>query len=192
MRQLILIVIILNSFLPDLKAQKLDMESINKRLSLDRKALYVINGMAYSQSDSLKLDSALKSYPSEHLLSVTMLKSDTLRLIQCSPPKDIAILYFATQQTKKEIHKRLHMIRRKTHKSTPQYVDTMMRPKGYSLQLNGKKVGENEVWSIVKSLKADKIYAIHDMDHPAEKNFKIRKYKLQNIVVWTKIDQHSR
>ena len=97
-------ILILTILLWEIKAnaQDLNRKDLMTQLKADKKALIVINGLAFSPSDSLKIDSLLNKIDNKKISEITILKNDGKISHQRN---DVIIIQYATEDPPKKIIK---------------------------------------------------------------------------------------
>lgn len=99
MKILLKIIILTDLFLgTKLYAQDLDRKNLISQLNTDKESLFVINGILFSPSDSLKLDTELNKIDKNKISEITILKNE--RKI-CHQRQDVIIIQYATKLSKK-------------------------------------------------------------------------------------------
>ncbi|THD33078.1 hypothetical protein [uncultured Flavobacterium sp.] len=178
----ILITLTIHQFL---QAQSIDKASLDNSLSLKSDGIYVVNGVPYGQNDSIKLDSVLQSYPKEYIVDIIKLRHDG-GIVRCKN-NDVAIILFAYQQDKKEIMKKVKILKTKftdTYFGYSQHILT--NSKNPILYIDNQLVYPTEATNAIKKLKSDKIYYIDIKDEPQNTELYGQNAKNGLVRIWTK------
>jgi hypothetical protein len=93
------------------QAQKLDKATLDKSLSLKNDAVYVVNGIAYLQSDSLQLNAVLAAYAKMPISELKKLDDEAKLLIGAT--RDVVLIQFADRQSKKAMKRAAKASRKK-------------------------------------------------------------------------------
>lgn len=149
MRKLFAIIFV---FLSTTLIGQLNKKSIDNNFCIGKNTIYIVNGLPYEQSDSMKLDSALCSYPQEHIIEIRKLTTDNSTVFCLN--NEVAVIYFATQQSKKVIKTELKKIKKLIYKIKK---NKSAKP---ALIVNNTNINEKEFQLAIKSLKINNIYYI--------------------------------
>ncbi len=185
MKKTVILITIILTFYQVLQAQTLVKSIIDKKLELQEDAVYVVNGLPYEQKDSLKLNSVLKSFSLDHLVDLTKLKNDG-SIVRCTS-NDIAIVYFATQQAKKEINKKLKMVKDKfPDKYFGHSQHILTDSKNPVLIIDNKTVRHEEAKEVIEQIKTNNIYFIDFKSDPQPTELYGQNAKNGPVRIWTK------
>jgi hypothetical protein len=185
MKKIIILITIILTFYQVLQSQTLEKSIIDKKLELQGDAVYVVNGLPYEQKDSLKLNSVLKSFSLDHLVELTKLKNDG-GIVRCTS-KDIAIVYFATQQTNKEINNKLKIVKDKFPDKYFGYSQHILTDsKNPVLIIDNKTVHHTEAKEIIEKIKTNDIFFIDFKTEPQSSEFYGQNAKNGLVRIWTK------
>ena len=185
MKKTIILITIILTFYQVLQAQTLEKSIIDKKLELQEDAVYIVNGLSYEQKDSLKLNSVLKSFSLDHLVDLTKLKNDG-SIVRCTS-NDIAIVYFATQQAKKEINKRLKIVKNKfPDKYFGHSQHILTDSKNPVLIINNKTVHHAEAKELIEKIKTNDIFFIDFKAEPQPAELYGQNSKNGIVRIWTK------
>lgn len=188
MKRLTFITILLLLLIQVLNAQQLDKKTIDKKLDLKNDAVYILNGIPFDQKDSVKFDSILNTYPLEHLVELTKLRSDN-GMIRCAN-NNVAIVYFATQQTKKEISKILKELKLKfPDKYWGFSQDILSDSKNPVLIVDNKVVHHTEAKEKIENLNKNEIYFIEYKAEPQDSEYYGQNAKNGLVRIWIKKGQ---
>lgn len=185
MKKKIILITIILTFYQVLQSQTLEKSIIDKKLELQGDAVYVVNGLSYEQKDSLKLNSVLKSFSLDHLVELTKLKNDG-GIVRCTS-KDIAIVYFATQQTDKEINNKLKIVKDKfPDKYFGHSQHILNDSKNPVLIIDNKTVHHTEAKELIEKIKTNDIFFIDFKTEPQPAEFYGQNAKNGLVRIWTK------
>ncbi len=166
------------------KAQDINRQKLIENLKADKESLFVINGIPYSFSDSLKLDQELKKIENNKISEIAILKNDGKISHQRN---DVIIIQFATELSQKAIKEKLREI-------MPKFKDKYY---GYSqhiysdakdpvLFLNGTKIQHTETQEKIKNLNRNEIAYIHFSQTPQSEEYHGQNAKNGIVIIWTK------
>ena len=164
-------------------AQDLNREDLISQLKADKESLFVINGIPFSYSDSLKLDKELTKIDKNKISEIAILKNDGKISHQ---RKDVIIIQSATKLPKKTIKTKLKEIKPKFKDkyngfSQHIYIDA----KDPVLYLNGNKIHHTETKKLVNKLKLNDIGYIYFSQTPQSEECHGQNAKNGMVVIWT-------
>ncbi len=149
------------SFSQNLTKKQLDNGFANAETIGGKKKekLYVLNGVPFDNSDSVKLDSALAEFDLKYLVSLEILKCPNPNFSHCY--KDVILIQFATQQkskTRRKIwHRAKRFIKENDPRSSPLFGNEV---KPFSLSINNGFVSTSQIRAVLKSIKVKDIYYV--------------------------------
>lgn len=149
--------------------------------------VYLINGVVFNTNDSLKIDSALLSYPIRHFMGVDFLTSRATDWAFGNNP--VIIVRFAHQQARKakqRIWKKVKPAFRDKYVSFSQHIAA--NAKDPVLYIDNKSIHPTEAGEKLKALSAKRIYYIEYNDQPQPQTIYGQNAKNGLVRIWT-IDQ---
>src|SRR5690554_225922 len=163
--------------------QELTRNNLISQLKADKESLFVINGIPFSYSDSLKLDKELTTIDKNKISEIAILKNDGKISHQ---RKDVIIIQSATKLPKKTIKSKLKEIKSKFKDkyngfSQHIYIDA----KDPVLYLNGNKIHHTETKKLVNKLKLNDIGYIYFSQTPQSEECHGQNAKNGMVVIWT-------
>lgn len=145
---------------------------------------YIINGIPFSRTDSLRLDSALLSYTLHHLISLEVLTAANLQLAHSNSP--VVLIRFAYQQPGKE---KKAIWRKAAGAFSDQYVSfsqhIFTNAKDPVLYINNEKIHHTATRDSIRSLSARSIYYIEYKPEPVSPELYGQNAKNGLVRIWT-------
>ncbi|WP_334127073.1 hypothetical protein [Empedobacter brevis] len=176
---LIVLFISLKSF-----SQDVNRKDLITQLKADKESTFVINGMGFSFSDSLKLDSELSKIDTKKIAEIIILKNKGqvphLR-------NDVIVIQYATQLPKKIIKTSLKEIKLKfkdEYISFSQHI--YYNTKDPVLYLNGNKIHHTETKKQINRQKVNDIVYIYFSKTPQSEEYHGQNAKNGVVIIWTK------
>ena len=157
-------------------AQDLKRKDLISQLKADKETLFVINGIAFSYSDSLNLDVELNK--------IAILKNDGKISHQIN---DVIIIQYATELPKKIIKQKLNEIKPKfkdKYHGFSQHI--FVDAKNPVLYLNGNKIHHTEIKTTLKDLKLNNIGYVYFSQLPQSEEYHGQNAKNGIVTIWTK------
>jgi len=175
------------------KTQHLDRQQLDAHLKkidtagkqLTEHTLYLINGIPFDRSDSLRLDSALLSYPIRYLINIDFLTTAGLNRDHHSN-RPLVSIRFAYQQPDKEknsIWKKAARAFSDRYVSFSQHIFT--HAKDPVLYINNKKIHHTATRDSIQSLSAGSIYYIEYKPEPVSPELYGQNAKNGLVRIWT-------
>lgn len=174
------------------KAQHLDKKLLDDKVKLidtsnnfkEKGTLYVINGIPFTETDSTKLDSALKSYDIKYLVQLDFLTCGANNIIPCN--KTVVLVTFAYNQKTK---KKRQLWKKVKHSFSDNYISFSQHifsdAKDPVLYIDNEVIHHTEVKEKIKSLKLKNIYYIDFNDKPVQVEHYGQNAKNGLIRIWT-------
>ena len=185
MKTLIKILILTILFLgTKLYAQDLNRKDLISQLKAGKEPLFVINGIAFSYSDSLKLNVELKKIDNNKISEITILKNDGKISHQRN---DVIIIQYASKLSKKIVKEKLNEIKPKfkdKYNGFSQHI--FVDAKDPVLYLNGNKIHHAEIKTTLKDLKINNIGYIYFSQLPQSEEYHGQNAKNGIVTIWTK------
>ena len=185
MKTLIKILILTILFLgTKLYAQDLNRKDLISQLKAGKEPLFVINGIAFSYSDSLKLNVELKKIDNNKISEITILKNDGKISHQRN---DVIIIQYASKLSKKIVKEKLNEIKPKfkdKYNGFSQHI--FVDAKDPVLYLNGNKIHHTEIKTTLKDLKFNNIGYIYFSQLPQSEEYHGQNAKNGIVTIWTK------
>ncbi|WP_353096415.1 hypothetical protein [Empedobacter brevis] len=176
---LIVLFISLKSF-----SQDVNRKDLITQLKADKESTFVINGMGFSFSDSLKLDSELSKIDTKKIAEIIILKNKG----QVSHLRnDVIVIQYATQLPEKIIKTSLKEIRLKfkdEYISFSQHI--YYDAKDPVLYLNGNKIHHTETKKQINRQKINDIAYIYFSKTPQSEEYHGQNAKNGVVIIWTK------
>ena len=187
----LLLTIFLQATFVCIYSQVVDKKIIDDRVKLldtttdkSKTRLYVINGIPFSDQDSIKIDSALKSYDPKYLVDVNFVTCRQMNFPHCDG--DIVIILFAYNQKNKT--KRL-LLKKVRHSFTDTYVSFSQHifndAKDPVLYVDNKLIHHTETKEKIKLLKLNRVYYIDFNDKPVSELHYGQNAKNGLVRIWT-------
>ena len=152
-------IILFLSFTGFLQAQNpsdFTKKAIDKKYELKSDVSYVINGILYSPHERARIDSALGSYPGEHLI-----EASKVRGMNGYKNHEIVMITFAYKQSVKQISSVLESLRGKFPDQYAGYSSKMpAQPKNPVLWINNENIHYAKAKLELEKLKVHDIYFI--------------------------------
>ena len=164
-------------------AQDLKRNDLISQLKADKEPLFVINGIPFSYSDSLKLDIELKRIDKNKISEITILKNDGKISHQRN---DVIIIQYATKLSKKFVKEKLIEIKPKfkdKYHGFSQHI--FIDAKDPVLYLNGNKIHHTEINNLLNSLKVQNIGYIYFSEGPQSQEYHGQNAKNGIVIIWT-------
>ena len=185
MKTLIKILILIILFLgTKLYAQDLNRENLISQLKAGKEPLFVINGIAFSYSDSLKLNVELKKIDNNKISEITIVKNDGKISHQRN---DVIIIQYACKLSKKILKEKLNEIKPKfkdKYNGFSQHI--FVDAKDPVLYLNGNKIHHTEIKTTLNDLKFNNIGYIYFSHLPQSEESHGQNAKNGIVTIWTK------
>ena len=185
MSKLLFLITIILIFLQVSQAQTLDKKIIDEKLALKKNAFYVVNGLPYEQNDSIKLNLVLESYSINHIVELTKLNEEGSIVRHTN--SDIAIIYFATQQPRKVIKRKLNEIENRfpdTYYGFSQHI--LADSKNPVLIVDNKAIHHTEAKKVIENLRTKDVFFIDYKSEPQASEFYGQNAKNGLVRIWTK------
>lgn len=171
--------------------QLVDKKVIDDRVKLidttkekSQTRLYVINGIPFSEQDSLKIDSTLKSYDPKYLVDINFVTCGQMNLPHCNG--DIVIILFAHNQKNKT---KRHLLKKVRQSFTDNYVSFLQHifsdGKDPVLYIDNKLIHHTEAKEKIKLLKLRGVYYIDFNDKPVSELHYGQNAKNGLVRIWT-------
>ena len=164
-------------------AQDLNRKNLISQLKADEKSLFVINGLAFLENDSLKLDKELSQIEKSKIVDISIIRDDGKLL---HPRKDVILINYAVLLSKRTIRKKLREIKSKFNDeyiSFSQHIYS--NSKDPVLYLNGNKIHHTESKKVVNRLKKNKTGYIFYSQAPQDENYHGQNAKNGFVAIWT-------
>ena len=165
-------------------AQDLKRNDVISQLKADKEPLFVINGIPFSLSDSLKLDNELKRIDKNKISGITILKNEGKISHQRN---DVIIIQYATKLSKKFVKEKLTEIKPKfkdKYHGISQHI--FIDAKDPVLYLNGNKIHHTEINNLLNNLKVQNIGYIYFSEGPQSQEYHGQNAKNGIVIIWTK------
>lgn len=164
-------------------AQDLKRKDLISQLKADKESLFVINGIAFSHSDSLKLDVELKRISNRIISEITVLKNEEKIPHQRN---DVIIIEYASKLTKTVITEKLIEIQLKfTDKYYGSYQHIFIDAKDPVLYVNGNKIHHTEIENLLKNIKVKNIGYIYCSKTLQSQELHGQNAKNGIVIIWT-------
>ena len=165
-------------------AQKLERQSLIEQFKADRESLFVINGIPFNFTGSLKIDEELKKIENNKISEITILKNEGKISHQRA---DVIIIQYATELSQKIIEEKLKEIKPKFKDkyygfSQHIYIDA----KDPVLYLNGNKIQHTQTNSVINKLDKNKIAYIYYSQTQQSAEYHGQNAKNGIVLIWTK------
>lgn len=163
--------------------QELNRKGLISELKADETSLFVINGSAFSHSDSLKLDEQLNKIDKTKISEITILKNEGKISHQRN---DVIIINYATKLPKKVINEKLKDAKQKfkdEYFSFSQHIKSDAQDP--VLYLNGNKIHHTEPKEILNSLKSNEIAYIYFLQTQQNEEYHGQNAKNGIVIIWT-------
>jgi len=167
-----------------INAQDVNRQNLITQLKADKESLFVINGLAFFISDTLKLDEELSKIETSKISEIEILKNDGKLAHQRN---DVIVIQYATELEQKLIKKILKQIKPKFKEEYLGFSQHILsNAKDPVLYLNGNNIHHTETKKVITNLKRNKIgYIYHS------KSAQSRECHGQNatngvVIIWTK------
>jgi len=164
--------------------QELTRNNLISQLKADKEALFVINGIPFSYSDSLKIDVELKRIDKNKISEITILKNEGKISHQRN---DVIILQYAFKLSKKVIKEKLIEIKTKftdKYHGFSQHIYT--DAKDPVLYLNQNKIHHTDIKRTLNDLKVNNIGYIYFSQSSQSEEFHGQNAKNGIVIIWTK------
>lgn len=165
-------------------AQELSRGNLISQLKGDKNALFVINGVLYQNSDSIKIDNELKKIKSNRISEISILKNKG-ELIH--PRPDVILIQYALELPNKVIKKKFKEVKTKftdNYSSFPQHIYSNANDP--VLYINRNKIQHTEIKKIISRLKVKDIGYIYISQIPQSEEYHGQNAKNGFISIWTK------
>lgn len=137
-------------------AQRFDKKAFDKKYELKNDVAYVINGVLYQPRERARIDSALGSYPIEHLVEVSKVSG-----MNGYKNNELVIISFAYKQSARQISKALEDIK---GKFSDRYAGSELPASAYLknpvLWIDNENIPQAKARQAIEKLKPDEIYFI--------------------------------
>lgn len=172
-------------------SQVVDKKAVDDRVKLidtttdkSQTRLYVINGIPFSEQDSIKIDSTLKSYDTKYLVDVNFVTCRQMNFPHCNG--DIVIILFAYNQKNKT---KRHLLKKVRQSFTDHYVSFSQHifsdAKDPVLYIDNKLIHHTETKEKIKLLKFNRVYFIDFNDKPVSELHYGQNAKNGLVNIWT-------
>ena len=164
--------------------QLFDRSTIINNFNLNDNAVFVINGISYSQNDSIKLNDKLKSINSQTITDFTFIKNKGQIGIG---DKDIIVIKYAIIQHKKYIKKKLIELNKlfnDNYISSSQHI--YLDAKDPVLFIDNQKIFHTEIKKKLSNLKPQNIADISIKKEPQSSEIYGQNAKNGIVIIWTK------
>lgn len=167
-----------------INAQELNRKNLILNFKTDKESLFVINGIPFLPSDSIKLGKELGKIDTSKIVGITALKNSGI----VSPErKDVIVINYAVVLDKKLVRKKFKEIKSKFN---DKYINRsqliLSNLKDPVLIINGKTINPNQSKSILRKLKKSKIAYIFYSKVAVKINESNSNYENGTIIIWTK------
>ena len=187
----LLLTILLQATLLSLKAQSVDKKFVDERVNYTdttsnprQTRLYLINGIPLNESDSIKIDSSLKSYNPKHLVSIDFVPCQQMNLPHCF--NNIVLITFAYKQKEKQKRELLKKVR---HSFVDNYTSFSQHifndAKDPVLYIDNELIHHTETKQRIKALNLKTVYYIDYTDKPVPPEHYGQNAKNVLIRIWT-------
>ncbi|WP_312822990.1 hypothetical protein [Epilithonimonas sp.] len=159
-------------------------ETIIDKFKLNENAVFVINGLPYSQNDSLKLNDKLKSINQQILTDFTYIKNSGQIGIG---DKDIVVIKYAILQPKNYIKEKLNELNKlfsDNYISSSQHIH--LDAKDPILFIDNQKIFHTEIKKKLSSLKIQEIADISIKKETQSSEMFGQNAKNGIVIIWTK------
>src|SRR5690606_3174663 len=165
--------------------QLFDRSTIINKFNLNDNVVFVINGIYYSQNDSIKLNDKLKSINRQTITDFTFIKNKVQIVIG---DKDIIVIKYAIIQHKKYIKEKLRELNKlfkDNYISSSQhiYLDVKKDP---VLYIDNQKIFHTEIKKKLSNLKPQNIADISIKKEPQSSKMHGQNAKNGIVIIWTK------
>ncbi|MCM5530255.1 hypothetical protein [Parasegetibacter sp. NRK P23] len=188
--KLLLLTFFLCAALNSLKAQKFDKKLLDEKVTLIdsafrfRQTMYVINGIPFSATDSIKIDSALQANGLKYLVSIDILKEEARNSMHSN--NDVVLVTFAYNQKLKRKRELLKNVRNSfvdNYVSFSQHIFT--DAKDPVLYIDNVLIHHTEAKEKLKALTLKSIYHIDYKDKKVAAEHYGQNAKNGHIRIWT-------
>lgn len=188
--KLLLLTFFLCATLNSLKAQKFDKRLLDEKVKLIdttfrfRQTMYVINGIPFSATDSIKIDSVLQAYGLKYLVSIDILKEAARNLMHNN--NDVVLVTFAYKQKlkrKRELLKNIKQSFVDNYVSFSQHIFT--DAKDPVLYIDNVLIHHTEAKEKLKALTLKSIYYIDYNDKAVPAKHYGQNAKNGLVRIWT-------
>lgn len=174
----ILIFIQFNSY-----GQEKNRRSIISKSNLTENTTFIINGIAYDYTDSLRLDMELEKIDLNKIVNVSILRDNTETFIHRTRG-DVLMIEYATIQPEKNIRKQFKKVKRK-YKHLCIVNCKYYRSKEPLLFINGESIQQTERKKTLNQLKTKDIGFIY-IQKPLSKEHSGEDVNNGKVTIWTK------
>jgi hypothetical protein len=137
-------------------------KAIDKKYELRSEVSYVINGKLYSPHERVRIDSALGSYPGEHLIEVSKVRG-----MNGYKNHEVVMITFAYKQSAKQISDVLETLKGKfPDKYSGPSPKILPQPRNPVLWINNENIHFSKTKETMEKLKAEDIYFIDYKKEP--------------------------
>jgi len=178
------------STINSLKAQKFDKRVLDKKVKLIDtsfrfwQTIYVINGIPFSASDSIKIDSVLQGYGLKYLVNIDILKEPARNLLHNN--NDVVLVTFAYNQKLKRKRELLKILKQSfvdNYVSFSQHI--FVDAKNPVLYIDNVSIHHTEAKEKLKSLTLKSIYYIDYNDKAVSAELYGQNAKNGLVRIWT-------
>lgn len=165
-------------------AQEVTRSNLISLLKAGKEPLFVINGIPFSYSDSLKLDVELKRIDKNKISEITILKNEGKISHQRN---DVIIIQYAFKLSKKVIKEKLIEIKTKftdKYHGFSQHIYT--DAKDPVLYFNENKIHYTEIKKTLNDLKVNNIGYVYFSQSSQSEEFHGQNAKNGIVIIWTK------
>ena len=163
--------------------QELKRKDLISKLKADNESLFVINGFAYPNSDSLKLDEELNKIDKTKLSEITILKNEGRISHQRN---DVIIINYATKLQQKVINEKFKETKLKFK---DEYFGFSQHIKSDAqdpvLYVNGNKIHYTEPKETLNRLKSNEIAYVYLSQTKQSEEYHGQNAKNGIVIVWT-------
>jgi len=190
MKSLLLTILILATSISSY-SQLIDKKAIDNKVKLidtsadkSKTRLYIINGIAYNEHNTIKIDSSLNSYDPKYLADVNFVTCRQLNLPHCND--DIIIVLFAVDQKNKI---KRHLLKKVRQNFSDNYVSFSQHifndAKDPVLYIDNRLIHHTKVKKKIQSLKLNRLYYIDYNDKPVSEVHYGQNAKNGLVRIWT-------
>ena len=167
--------------------QLIDKKTIDNKVKLLDKSqsrIYIINGVPFNGQESIKIDSALKSFDPKYLVDVNFVTCKQLNLSHCN--SNLVIVSFAYKQlnkTKRCLLKKLRNSFTDNYISFSQHIHS--KAKDPVLFIDNQQIHHTETKQKIKLLNLKNIYFIYFSNKPVSELHYGQNAKNGLVRIWT-------
>lgn len=167
-----------------INAQDLNRRNLILNFKTDKETSFVINGIPYLPSDSVKVDIELSKISPSKISNIVAVKKNGENY---SLRSDFIVINNATQLPKKLIRKKFKEIKTKFKDIYLNHSQSIIaNPKDPVLNINGKTINPNESKVALKKLSKSEIAYIYYSTEAVKVKESNSNYKNGSVIIWTK------